>query len=797
MLEQLRLDANSRLAKPTDRSGVAVAAPSHSSHASRASHLEAGPEGRRPPMKKLALFVLVFAAAIAAWAPAGLAQQTTPGGGGDVQMTTGAGSGQTSGVTITNNDRLLVGTVPNVETDILTNNTNNAIGPYNSTFAVRNTIASEGRILFQSTSTVFGAIGSTGNLLSISTNAGTTVTFLGTVDSTTVNVGAGTVNFNNGSVNNVTNLIFTGDGTISLSPGTSITPGALTTITDNTGTLVLGSGSNLVGAAGGPAATFGLKNITVTGGSNTAGVNATIGGAVNAYTFNLNTNTLNITGALTVADLGAGGVINTTLATGSPSGVGTYGNIVTAGAANLPVALSVVVTVPSTAIFGTGAKFIIVNATGALTGATAVTVTDAPGSNPLYTFSETTTANQVYLLTTGTPLNTSSLPLVPILITVASGLPATSTLVQAVTAINALTTPAAVANAIAQLSPSAADLAAPLVTFQATQEFENLWMSRLDDVMCGEVSERRPGEDVSMCRKDDPHDGWWMKGFGYVGDQGPQGTLPGYNSSIAGAMVAYDAPIIPLRDASLGLETRMGVGIGYARSQIDGSPIGTGSSNTNFNTYQATAYISQERGPWFVDGAVSFGWNDYSGTRNISFTGFSQTANAGYSGQDYTAFATTGYHFRTQGFSITPIASLQYTHVNLDGYTETGAGDVDLKVNAQGYDFVQSGLGVKVARPFAYHDDGTYVPEVHFKWLHELYNPTLQNTATFTATGSTPFITPGFNQSDDTYNIGAGFTFLSCACTARTWALEAVYNYYWTRDNYSANEGMIKFTSRF
>ena len=736
-------------------------------------------------MKKLTLFVLVFVAAIAAWCQPSFAQQTIGAGTTPIDSTGIAG-----GVTITAGTSGTL-TVPDGD-NINNNNINPAV-------AVGGVAATNGQVTFGGSSNVFGTVGTSStdrlNLITLSGGVGTVVNFNGNVFSSALNTAAGSVNFNSGSTN-VTATNFTGDGTITLAPNTSLT-GALTTNTDNTGTLVLGSGSNLTGAAGGPAASAGLKNITVIGGSNTAGVSATIVGAVNAYTFNLNTNTLNIGGALTVADLGAGGVINTTLATGSPSGVGVYGNIVVTGAANLPVAPSLVVAVPSTAIFGVGTKFIIVNSGGALTGATAVTVTDAPGTNPLYQFSEATTANQIDLLTISTPLNSSSSPLVSTLLGLAPGLPATSTLFQAANAINALTTSGAVVNAIAQLSPSAADLAAPLVTFQATQEFENLWMSRLDDVMCGEVSERRPGENTSMCRKDDPHDGWWIKGFGYVGNQGPQGTLPGYNSSIAGAMVAYDAPITSLRDESLGLETRVGVGIGYARSQIDGSPIGTGSSNTNFNTYQATAYISQERGPWFVDGAASFGWNDYSGTRNISFPGFSQTANAGYGGQDYTAFATTGYHFRTQGFSITPIASLQYTHVNLGSYTETGAGDVNLKVHAQSYDFVQSGLGVKVARPFAYHDDGTVVPEVHLKWLHELYNPTLKNTATFTAAGATPFITPGFNQSDDTYNIGAGFTFLSCACSARTWALEAVYNYYWTRNNYSANEGMVKFTYRF
>ncbi len=167
-------------------------------------------------------------------------------------------------------------------------------------------------------------------------------------------------------------------------------------------------------------------------------------------------------------------------------------------------------------------------------------------------------------------------------------------------------------------------------------------------------------------------------------------------------------------------------------------------------------YIGHAIGPWFVNGNVSFGWNDYSENRNISFPGLNRTATGGYSGQDYAAFATTGYHFYTQGLTITPLASLQYTHVNLGSYSEGGAGDTDLKVNAQSYDFVESGLGV-VARPFAYQSV-TYVPEAfHFMWFHELSNPLLQNTAAFNVHGC-----PGVRHNT---RVPAGRT--TCSTSAR------------------------------
>jgi outer membrane autotransporter protein len=277
----------------------------------------------------------------------------------------------------------------------------------------------------------------------------------------------------------------------------------------------------------------------------------------------------------------------------------------------------------------------------------------------------------------------------------------------------------------------------------------------------------------------------WAKGFGYFADQGSQGAFAGYSSSIFGTMVGYDMPIDP--------QTRVGFGIGYARSLIDGKIF---SANTDFNTYQTTAYVSHEQGPWFINGDISFGWNDYSGTRNIMFPGFNRTAKAGYSGQDYTAFAATGYHFFAQGFTITPIASLQYTHMNLGAYTETGAGDVSLRVNSQSYDFVESRLGVKAAYPVRL-DAGALVPEVHFNWFYELANPTMVNNAAFAIPGSLNFSTPGLKTANSTLNGGIGFTFLSCACTAKRWSVEAVYDHYWRSDHYSANQGMIKFTMRF
>jgi outer membrane autotransporter protein len=785
------------------------------------------------------LFLLSLIAAITTWCSASFAQQQTAIGPGITPLNAlGVLNGvamSASGATGT----LSVGVVGGPEMDIFTSNTALATVPP----AVSTAASSQGSIVFNSSSTVNGNIGVTQPggpfLLNLSGgNAGTTVNFLGSVFATTLNVtGTGAVNFNSGATN-ITATNFAADGTIGLAPNTTLI-GALTTNTDNTGTLSLAGGSALTGAVGGPAATAGLKAINVVGGSNTAGVSASISGAVNAYSFSLGTNTLNIGGALTIADQGPSGVINTTLA--SPS---VFGNIRVVGATNLGPALGVNVTVPSTAVIPVGTQFNIVQTqTGTVqsgTNGTVVTPTVVNPTNPLYAFTAVppagTVAGLVAITTTripaivpivitpaptpspipvpipvpaptptppvvvvpvppvvipvAPPLLPVAIPIAPIIVGIIPTLSPTAPIIPLIAAINALTTPAAVINAEAQLAPSAPDLAAPLVTFQAVQQFQNLWLSRLDAVMCDLANQpldqaSQPYNASSTCQQNDPRGGWWVKGFGYYGSQSAENAFAGYNAGIYGTMIGYDAPI--------GSGTRAGLGFGYARSNIDGQ---TFSANTDTNTYQTTAYISHEDGPWFVQGDLSFGWNDYMGTRNVSFPGFSATANANYSGQSYTGFISTGYRFFTNGFTLTPLASLQYTHLNLDNYSETGAASIGLNVNSQNYDFLESGLGAKVAYPFVY-GDGTYVPDVHFKWLYDLDNPSVKNTAAFAAANSPSFTTPGFKEGDSTVDLGAGLTFLSCGCTARTWSLEAVYDHYWRTNGYSADQGMIKATVRF
>ncbi|GGE05557.1 hypothetical protein GCM10011529_09920 [Polymorphobacter glacialis] len=736
---------------------------------------------------------LLSAIAFGACSPA-LAERQTAVGPGLIPLnaTGGLGGVDMSGSATTGT--LVVGVVGGTATDIFT--LNNPALP--GRVAISTAASSQGNIVFNSSSTVYGNIGVTQPggpfLLAISgAGDGSIVNFVGPVFATTVNVtGTGTMNFNSGSIN-VAATNFAGDGTISLAPKTTLIGAMTTTAGAKTGTLVLGEGSTLDGAVGGA---IGLKAINVVGGSNLAGVAANITGAVDAFAFTLGTNTLNIGGALTIANIGTSGVINTTLASTS-----VYGKIQPVGAANLGPSLLVNVTVAPSAYIPVGSQFNIVNATSGTNGSV-INIAVMNPSNPLYTFKAVplggTIGGLVRIEATGTPLLVPVAPpvgvplpvtlptaaaVVPVLVAVVP----TPDLINVLSPINAISDAATVVAAISQLAPSSTDGAAALVTFHGTRQLQNLSLARLANIACDLESQAEPRlkEVAPMCTGSKRRGGLWMQGYGYFSNQDSQSAVAGYDASIGGAVLAWDAPI--------GEFTHAGAGLGYARSTIRSNE---STSRSAIDSYQVSIYLGHEPGPWFINGALSMAANDYSGTRDIVFPGVSRKATHNYNGQSYAAIATTGLNLRSGDFAATPLASIQYSRVDLDGYAETGAGDIDLLVTSRSYEFVESTLGLKLSKN-AQYSGGVFIPEVHAKWLHQFKNPELAQVAAFDVAGSQSFVVPGLVVSDNTLNVGAGVTLASCGCTTHAWSVEAGYDYYRAGSGSTAHQANLRLSTRF
>ena len=624
---------------------------------------------------------------------------------------------------------------------------------------------------FMGNSTVTGNVGIPTSLLNFNAGAvGSTVSFNGLVNTATFNVsGTGAINFNNNVIGAGN---FASDGSINLGAGRTLT-GAIITATAATGTFTLNGGSRVVGAMGGA---NGLKQINVVGG------NASVTGAVQARDFSLGTNTLAIGGVLTT---NAAGTIATTLASDT-----VFGKIVA-----------------GTALINGGGITVVPNVTGVLTNGTTYTIVESPAgptgvpvtvinNSPRYTFAGVpTTLGAVNIRLAGvTPL--AALVTAPGAAAVAPILevnaPAGADLLTIQNAIAILPDAAAINNALQQLAPGAANLAAPWVAAQTTRLFDDLWMARVDEIQklcCSPCEPSGSGGPVKAtkgteCKDSDKRSNWWGKGFTSQGRQDDADNQSGYRSEALGLMLAHDIP--------LNATTRIGLGGAYANTTIDGN---NSTGRTKMDSYQLTAYFSHAPGPWFVQGAVTAGTDQYKGSRTVAFTGINRTASADYTGQQYSGVITAGRHITVNQTIVTPLASLQASRIRVESYTESGAGDANLRVGSQDYDFVQSTVGVKAERVIQ-AGNGTYSPEVHLKWLHDFSSTTMQQDASF-AGGGASFRTHGIRQDREMFNVGAGISFLSCNCGENAWTVKGLYDYKWNQSDYSSHKLSIMASRSF
>ena len=72
---------------------------------------------------------------------------------------------------------------------------------------------------------------------------------------------------------------------------------------------------------------------------------------------------------------------------------------------------------------------------------------------------------------------------------------------------------------------------------------------------------------------------------------------------------------------------------------------------------------------FYVDAAVSGGFNSYD-TRRVTPNNTAATGKS--DGAEINTLLAAGYDWKFGGLTIGPVASFQYTNVELDGFTETG-----------------------------------------------------------------------------------------------------------------------------
>ena len=200
-------------------------------------------------------------------------------------------------------------------------------------------------------------------------------------------------------------------------------------------------------------------------------------------------------------------------------------------------------------------------------------------------------------------------------------------------------------------------------------------------------------------------------------------TADGYSGNFYGVVFGVDRHVTD--------EVLAGVALSWVHSNFGGLGDVSGVSSS-VDTYMLSAYGSWRNGPTFVNGQIGFGGNLYEQSRALDFVG--RTATAKYHGLLGMAKLDGGYDIDTGPFVVTPIAGIQASRTENRSYTESGAGALNLSVDRQGFNSIQTDVGAKVSMTFD-TNIGKVTPEVSASWLRDLTRGRLLTTGSLAGAG--------------------------------------------------------------
>jgi outer membrane autotransporter protein len=188
---------------------------------------------------------------------------------------------------------------------------------------------------------------------------------------------------------------------------------------------------------------------------------------------------------------------------------------------------------------------------------------------------------------------------------------------------------------------------------------------------------------------------------------------------------------------------------------------------------------------FYLQAAGGAGWNHYENLR-AAFLG---TAHSSTSSSEVNAMGALGYDWSMNfnaanhpgSLTVGPIASIQYTNVDIDGFRERGS-LIPLEFPGQSEDSVRSSIGAKLAICLQTDHGIMLKPEVRVAWLHEYNDRAYPIKARFVGCPDL-FTVRGPTVGEDAAQVTAGLTVQFNAMVS----LFAHYDGLFGRDNYDNN----------
>jgi len=236
--------------------------------------------------------------------------------------------------------------------------------------------------------------------------------------------------------------------------------------------------------------------------------------------------------------------------------------------------------------------------------------------------------------------------------------------------------------------------------------------------------------------------GLWVRGYGGYGTTDSDGNAAASRRRSSSLSVGFDA------------EVKDGARIGIAAT---GGTSRLSTDNNESGKTRGTAlavYGSYATGPWNFSGSANIGWGKNHLDRNVVVGALDRVASSDFDSNTLAAYGEASYAIAMNGWTLQPLAGLALSRNKSEGFTETGAGALNLQVTEQTINSSKAMLGAKAS-----FDAGRIRLEPRVVWAHEFGDLNTPMTAQFQgAATASPFQVSGAVLKRDTLILGLGAT---------------------------------------
>lgn len=194
---------------------------------------------------------------------------------------------------------------------------------------------------------------------------------------------------------------------------------------------------------------------------------------------------------------------------------------------------------------------------------------------------------------------------------------------------------------------------------------------------------------------------------------------------------------------------------GYAGGEADidrdGGTLGVDS--TRLGVY-ATAWA----GGFYANALAGGSWNDYDTRRRLVFGDIDRTARGNTESCEFNGLVGIGHDWLAGAWTFGPLASVQYNRLMVDGYIEDGADSLDLAIEDQDAESLQTQLGARIAHACQF-PGWSLIPEARAQWEHEFEDDARPIEARLASAGK-PFHVSTLGPDRDRAIVGVGLTAL-------------------------------------